>query len=505
MTGRDGQQTENSHSMPTPDETWGPSATETMHTQPETRSPSHLAPLPGQGPGSGAGGVVPSSTDGNGLSTVRRVAQPVPGGRDSDPESERRLRYVRAKCDDIVEQHSVRRISKNDAFGKIYDLLKVVPCGLPGRSEALDDYREILDEGEARIAAPGGSPVASVANNNDEGDDDIEQPDGDDEPRSGSARPRSPPGNCDGGDGSSPIRATKRIRTSLATLIGERESDASEDDDQGQGRTVKVSHLTDFDKRRQELERTSRARSKSGGAFPWKTAITGGSVNLSPEVVEIRDYLEIWAQDPKLALHDLRLAPGKPPFPVEGWKSILGGEFIDLGKVCSYVLGYATQSDGTAKSVARIATKNDWDAAWDALKAAYLFVFPSRAAELNDYASHIKGYFTRLNVSHHYRVIAYDAEVRQRVALSGNLFLLNDLPRFADIATSHFTDGGIHTGTSQQSSSTSNGARKQSKEPCRNFNTGVCKRNARNCNYRHVCASCGNQGHGSGECTKASK
>ncbi|KIY53674.1 hypothetical protein FISHEDRAFT_32840 [Fistulina hepatica ATCC 64428] len=210
------------------------------------------------------------------------------------------------------------------------------------------------------------------------------------------------------------------------------------------------------------------------------------------KTVEILDVINVNAKRAKI---NLLLSLKVPQFPESQWSKLLSGATVDFDQVLSGVY--------TSAEIGR--TTEHWTTAFDSFAAAFIFIFPHRVDEVRDYSEHIKDFFKARSEHEHGAVIAYDSAVRTRVSQRQDL-LLTDSLRFQDLQLRFiFSSAGASSGPgSSNAGGTQRGGktRRQSREPCRNWNAGRCNRSATSCNYAHICARCRVRGHVEGVCEK---
>jgi hypothetical protein len=164
-----------------------------------------------------------------------------------------------------------------------------------------------------------------------------------------------------------------------------------------------------------------RTRKVPRSALPWAQREQITLALLPPSVIETRNLLSIYSDDPKRVLANLLATPGRPDVPVGVWTAILAGRAVNLDDVLVSVnaieqdarqvhdLGDFQLSIGHAPVASKaVRTAADWQTAWDRASEAVLHAFPHRAAELTNYARHVRQLFSALAVAHHDRVINFD-------------------------------------------------------------------------------------------------
>ncbi|KAJ3831735.1 hypothetical protein F5878DRAFT_549153, partial [Lentinula raphanica] len=222
------------------------------------------------------------------------------------------------------------------------------------------------------------------------------------------------------------------------------------------------------------------------------------------------------------AVESIEQCGNVPPFPSKLWRTILRDEYIDLAEVHAMVaarhnpIAVAPPANAFAEalqftSFARPADTKAitdmfaWTRAWLATANAVAFAFPNRREELNSYTLHIHQLFEDYHPSMHGSILLYDRAVRQLIGTRRDL--LFDETAHTDIArfrTIYLDSGGIHSRTAAAAGSSSQAqgsgkTRNRSKEVCRRFNRGECD----GCERKHICASCGESGHGANSCGKS--
>ncbi|KAJ3738760.1 hypothetical protein EV360DRAFT_58107 [Lentinula raphanica] len=212
-----------------------------------------------------------------------------------------------------------------------------------------------------------------------------------------------------------------------------------------------------------------------------------------------------------------------PPFPSKLWRSVLRDEFIDLAEVHAMVaarhnpialaapanaFAEALQFTSLAKPVDAKAVTDmfAWTRAWLATANAIAFAFPSRRSELDAYTLHIQRFFEDYHPGMHGNVLLYDKAVRQLIGTRRDiLFDETTHPDIVRFKTIYLDSGGVHYRTSAQGGPSqgpgSSKPRNKAKEVCRKFNRGDCD----GCERKHICALCGEFGHGANSCGKAKK
>ncbi|KAJ3964241.1 hypothetical protein EV361DRAFT_956133 [Lentinula raphanica] len=144
-----------------------------------------------------------------------------------------------------------------------------------------------------------------------------------------------------------------------------------------------------------------------------------------------------------------------------------------------------------------------WTRAWFATANTIAFAFPSRRSELDAYTLHIQRFFEDYHPTMHGNVLLYDKAVRQLIGTRRDiLFDETTHPDVVRFKTIYLDLGGVHYRTSAPGGPSQGPSgskpRNKSKEVCRKFNRGDCD----GCERKHICALCGELGHGANGCGK---
>ncbi|KAJ8092476.1 hypothetical protein PM082_023729 [Marasmius tenuissimus] len=113
---------------------------------------------------------------------------------------------------------------------------------------------------------------------------------------------------------------------------------------------------------------------------------------------KVAEQLENFSRDKKEALRCLFAQSGLPKFTEDGWKAILKGDYVNLGKV-NKELHFRDEE---------VKNQTHWSQCWDDYSAAMQFAFGGRDGELASYRKYIIGKFTNISNNLHHNVIAFD-------------------------------------------------------------------------------------------------
>ncbi|EEB91304.1 hypothetical protein MPER_10355 [Moniliophthora perniciosa FA553] len=132
-----------------------------------------------------------------------------------------------------------------------------------------------------------------------------------------------------------------------------------------------------------------------------------------------------------------------PDFPLDLWVNILLDDFVDFDAILSchdrsnWDTRKVTISDqghiipiASPKPHKRVSSFTDWNLCWERYAHAVIFVYPSRIAELDTYATHITRLFNDESFGRDIkRVLDYDRMVRKLVGRDRGV-LFNETARF---------------------------------------------------------------------------
>ena len=247
------------------------------------------------------------------------------------------------------------------------------------------------------------------------------------------------------------------------------------------------------------------------GEFPWVVRENLTGVGLSDDLQKTLESLRTYAKDLKYTKSSILTSPHAPQFPNSEWANVIIGAMVDLDHVLSgafavsndnrdvEVVGGIQFKFGTARAAKQVRTSGDWFIAWNMYSKAVAFAFPHRQSELQCYGQSILGLFSATLVGHHSNILFFDKAVRVRVGERRDL-LLTDFTAFEDLRI--FWLNPIGAGDPRQGKEKGKPAGRsdsRSEDPCDRWNRGVCRTNASECKYRHVCQKCGGN-HKAGEC-----
>ena len=221
--------------------------------------------------------------------------------------------------------------------------------------------------------------------------------------------------------------------------------------------------------------------------------------------------LQLFNKDVKKVKFLISIAPGAPEnIPPSQWERIFKGESIDLDQILSSLhrvtvteerkahIGETDVLLGPAEATRKVSTPSDWSTAWRRASRAIAFVFPHRQSEIEDYAEYIENEFAAKDAAEHHRIILYDIAVRNFVR-GGQHVLLTHYNRFFSLYSAIVLPGGV-----QYASRGNPRIQVRGKgEICNRFNDKGCS--STSCKYRHACKTCGKSGHGTPNCSTATK
>ncbi|KAK0212169.1 hypothetical protein DFS33DRAFT_1249980, partial [Desarmillaria ectypa] len=138
--------------------------------------------------------------------------------------------------------------------------------------------------------------------------------------------------------------------------------------------------------------------------------------------------IDIYTSDLAEALRSLSLSFGAPTLPYDQSKNVLRDVCVDFDRIYGYVLDLERQ----------VRDARELMQAFDTYKAAVLFAFPRREAELQAYYQHIKEPFWFFSWAHHF----YDRAVRKFVGGHRDI-LFNEIGEFDMIRGAYLSESGV--------------------------------------------------------------
>ncbi|SJL14150.1 uncharacterized protein ARMOST_17605 [Armillaria ostoyae] len=170
-------------------------------------------------------------------------------------------------------------------------------------------------------------------------------------------------------------------------------------------------------------------------AFPF--AQNSDESTVTPLHRQIRDYIDVYTSDLTEALRSLSLSFGAPTFPYDQWKNVLRDVYVDFDRIYGYDIDLERQ----------VCNAGSWLSAFDIYKAAVLFAFPGREAELQAYYRHIQNLFFYRKESFHGHIISYDRAVRKFVGGRRDV-LFNEIAKFDMLRMAYLNECGVAFGVS---------------------------------------------------------
>lgn len=245
--------------------------------------------------------------------------------------------------------------------------------------------------------------------------------------------------------------------------------------------------------------------------LPWFGKQQLARIALSPSCTRSREILERLSKDPTFVKRHAIWSPIAPAgFPASEWDNIIAGKPINLDKVFSALhlvapvkenvgrLGGHTFHFGDTEPARKVASSGDWISAWYAASSAYRLIFEHRTEELQGYADYILREFSSKVPEAHYKIILYDAAVRELVG-GGTQMLLTDFDKFRHIYSAIVLPDGIQARIGRKGASTGSvsrtGKARAGADICRRFNSEDGCPDEGACRYRHGCSICGKSGH----------
>ncbi|KAK0471546.1 hypothetical protein IW261DRAFT_1597208 [Armillaria novae-zelandiae] len=171
-------------------------------------------------------------------------------------------------------------------------------------------------------------------------------------------------------------------------------------------------------------------------AFPF--AQNSEESTITPLHRQIRHYIDVYTSDLAEALRSLSLSFGAPTFPYDQWKNVLRDVYVDFDRIYGYDIDLER----------KVCDAWSWMSAFDTYKAAVLFAFPGREAELETYYQHIENLFFYRKRSFHGHIISYDRAVRKFVGGRRDV-LFNEIAKFDNIRVAYLDESGVAFGLSE--------------------------------------------------------
>ncbi|KAJ3846156.1 hypothetical protein EV368DRAFT_53173, partial [Lentinula lateritia] len=213
--------------------------------------------------------------------------------------------------------------------------------------------------------------------------------------------------------------------------------------------------------------------------------------------------IENFKLDLDKAIKSIEQSGVNPIFPKRLWKSVLRDEYIELTEFAD-ALELSTLVKPTPTKA--IIDQSTWHRAWRATVDAISFAFTNWRSKLVAYEEHIGQLFDDNLTSFHRNILNYDKAVRQLIGSRCDI-LFNEF-KHAEVArfrTMYLLPTGTHFSilTLPAPRPDQGGSRphNRTKEICRKFNQGNCN----GCEQRHLCATCGESGHGAQNCRRTAR
>ncbi|KAK0226688.1 hypothetical protein IW262DRAFT_1312665 [Armillaria fumosa] len=188
-----------------------------------------------------------------------------------------------------------------------------------------------------------------------------------------------------------------------------------------------ITEIFDFD------EEKEKHRPKA--AFPF--AQSSDESNITPLHRQIRDGIDTYTSDFTEALRSLSLSFGAPTFPYDQWTNVLRDVYVDFDRIYGYHIDLER----------KVCDAWSWTSAFDTYKAAVVFAFPGREAELEAYYQHIQNLFFYRKKAFHGHIISYDRAVRKFVGGRRDV-LFNEIAKFDIIRMAYLDEFGVAFGLS---------------------------------------------------------
>ncbi|KAK0229573.1 hypothetical protein EDD85DRAFT_973357 [Armillaria nabsnona] len=297
------------------------------------------------------------------------------------------------------------------------------------------------------------------------------------------------------------------------------ESDSRE---KNRKRKRKVNHK--HKKQKKAVTTSSESSSDSGSdsdkpqaSYAWRfPSLTGAKPTLRPDVIEIRQLIQVYGKNIKKAKRDLRMSLKCPSLPDKLWTAILQDDVVDFDEIFTSINsatidnkktvqigGGLSLALNTVKASTKITQHGHWVIAWQAYTEAVLFAFPSRRHELNAYLHHINKLFGVCHDSLHYRVINYDRAARIIIGSRRDV-LFSDFHEFVHEKTAYIDSVGMAVNQDSVETSKKSVARLRTAlqtqgtatadDICRNYNWGECHFGTK-CRRTHACVICRDPNH----------
>jgi hypothetical protein len=277
------------------------------------------------------------------------------------------LRSIQERCIELVDEYRTGKITYESAYVKLHEYIEDRGAVVEGIRNSFAHYKTMLDSHRGRLTGNrgAGDPTSQPAPTSNRTPDQHAAELG--LGRERGANPRKKP--------------KRRCLERSETFSSEEDSSSSEEECDRHGR------VRDLGKRRRYLEQSTLGRDVPGGLFAFAEDAALAEAELPVTLRITRQRIAAYKQDEKASLEYILSMPGRPQLGDNLWKTVMLGQYLDLGKI------HADSVPGKEDGASRIKDFLDWNDCWVRYAKAVTMVFPNRASELADYQQHITKLF----------------------------------------------------------------------------------------------------------------